>query len=85
MMMRIVAVLLICLPSFALAKVTSEQQTTFTYDGKTVPATIKTIQRGDRTFEKMYIHVGTATASCDPGDQKDCVAAIRDSRRGGDR
>jgi hypothetical protein len=83
--MRVFAVLLICLPTLATAKVIAEQETTFSYNGKSVPATIKTIQRGNRTFEKMYIRVGSSTVSCEPNDQKDCEAAIRDSRRGGDR
>ena len=83
--MRVFAVLLICLPTLVMAKVIAERETTFTYKGKAVPATIKTIQRGSRTFEKMYIRVGTSTVSCTPNDQKDCEAAIRDSSRGRDR
>ncbi|MEO0767640.1 MAG: hypothetical protein AAFY75_16640 [Pseudomonadota bacterium] len=83
--MRVFVALLMCVPTLAMAKVISEQETTFTHKGKSLPATIKTIQRGDRTFEKMYIRVGPSTASCDPNDPKDCEAAIRDARRGGDR
>ena len=83
--MRSIAILLIFLPGLAMAKVIKEEQTTFTYDGKTVPATIKTIERRSGTFQKMYIRVGARTASCIPGDQKDCEAAIKESRRGRDR
>ena len=83
--MRFIAILLICLPCATMAKVINEEQTTFIYKGRTVPATIKTIERRSGTFKKMYIRIGNKTVSCIPSDQKDCEAAIRDSRRGGDR
>lgn len=83
--MRLLAILLICLPCVSFARVVGEEQTTFTYNGRTVPATIKTIERRSGTFQKMYIRVGPRTVSCIPGDQKDCEAAIRNSNSRGDR
>lgn len=83
--MKYVAILLVLLPVAVWAKVVKEQQTTFTYNGKSYPATIKTFDRHGRTFDKMYIRVGPRSVTCIPGDQKDCEAAIRDRRNGRDR
>lgn len=83
--MKYFAALLVLLPFSAWANVVKEEQTTFTYKGKTIPATIKTFNRNGRTFERMYIRVGPRNVTCIPGDQKDCEAAIRDRRNGRDR
>lgn len=83
--MNYLAVFLVMLPFSAWANVVKEEQTTFTYEGETYPAIIKTFDRNGRTFDKMFIRMGPHEVTCIPGDQKDCEGAIRDSSHGRDR
>ena len=70
------AIVLVLVSVSACTEVESEQQTTFTHNGRTYPATIRQFDQNGRTFERMSIRVGPQRVSCIPSDPRDCAAAI---------
>ncbi|WP_299732390.1 hypothetical protein [uncultured Tateyamaria sp.] len=62
------------------AEVVEERESTFTYQGETYRAVIRTFETENGGFTKRYIYSRPHPVSCSVTDDLDCRSAIRISR-----
>lgn len=79
--MRYVLLLSMTLLLGACETVVSEREGVFEFRGNTYRALTREYARGDVTFERRIVLVGSRRVSCSAVDDRDCAVAIQTERR----